>query len=84
MSNLYIVSEDNHGDIAITDSYEKAIDFLFDDDWVEIPDSTTKEEYRTYLKSLSREEFNTKFRDEDYYYFFIQEFTSENGIWRVR
>jgi hypothetical protein len=85
MNNLYIVWEDNHGDIAITDSYEKAIDFLFDDEWIDIPVNTTKEEYRTHLKSLTREEFNEKICDETGCCCIgIQKFPFENGICRIR
>ena len=84
MNNLYIVWEDNHGDIAITDSYEKAIDFLFDDEWIDVPTNTTKEEYRTHLKSLTREEFNENIYDETGCCMGIQEFPFENGICRIR
>ena len=64
MNNLYIVWEDNHGNLAITNSYEKAIDFLFDEEWISIPCNTTAEEYRVYLKNLTVEEFNEKMEDE--------------------
>lgn len=65
MNNLYIVWEDNHGNLAITNSYEKAIDFLFDEEWIHIPCNTTEAEYRFYLKNyLTVEEFNEKMEDE--------------------
>lgn len=85
MNTLYIVWEDNHGDIAITNSYEKAIDFLFDDDWINVPTNTTEEEYRTYLKNLTYKEFNEKICNEaGYCYMGIQVFSFENGICRIR
>ena len=64
MNNLYIVWEDNHGNLAITNSYEKAIDFLFNEEWIHIPCNTTAEVYRFYLKNLTIEEFNEKMEDE--------------------
>lgn len=65
MNNLYIVWEDNHGNLAITNSYEKAIDFLFDEEWIPIPCNTTEAEYRFYLKNcLTIEEFNEKMENE--------------------
>lgn len=85
MNNFYIIWEDNHGNIAITDSYDKAIDFLLDDEWISVPANTTQKWYKDYLKSLTYEEFNDKMYNEmNYSYIVIQECHFENGIWRAR
>lgn len=85
MNNFYIIWEDNHGNIAITDSYDKAIDFLLDDEWISVPANTTQKWYRDYLKSLTCEEFNDKMYNEmNYSYIVIQECHFEKGIWRAR
>lgn len=64
MNDLYIVWEDDHGNLAITNSYEKAIDFLINEEWIHAPCDTPIEEYRIYLKNLTVEEFNEKMEDE--------------------
>lgn len=65
MDNLYIVWKENHGNLAITNSYEKAIDLLFNEEWISIPCHTTEEEYHIYLKNyLTVEEFNEKMEDK--------------------
>lgn len=33
MKKIYVVSEENHSDIAVTETFENAIKFLFEQDW---------------------------------------------------
>lgn len=51
MRTIYIVSEDNHGDLAITLSYEAAINFLTSEGWLPKEDGP-------YFNFMDVEEFN--------------------------
>ena len=35
MKKVYVVSEENHSDIAMTETFENAIKFLFKEDWID-------------------------------------------------
>jgi hypothetical protein len=58
MKNIYIVSEDNHGYLAITFSYEAAIDFLIKDNWLPKEDEAL-------FKSLYSEELEKYIIDNE-------------------
>lgn len=58
MRTIYIVSEDNHGDLAITLSYEAAINFLTCDGWLPKEDGP-------YFKFMNIEEFNEYMENAD-------------------
>ena len=58
MRTIYIVSEDNHGDLAITLSYEAAINFLIGDGWIAREDEA-------FFKRMYPEEFNEHMENTD-------------------
>lgn len=58
MRNIYIVSEDNHGDLAITLSYEAAINFLIKEGWLSKADES-------FFKRMCSEEFNEHMENID-------------------
>lgn len=58
MRTIYIVSEDNHGDLAITLSYEAAINFLINDGWLSKSDGP-------YYTHMDLEEFNEYMEKDD-------------------
>ena len=58
MRTIYIVSEDNHGDLAITLSYEAAINFLIGDGWL-------SKEDEAFFKRMDLEEFNEHMENTD-------------------
>lgn len=58
MRTIYIVSEDNHGDLAITLSYDAAINFLLSEGW--IPRSE-----EPFFKLMNLEEFNEHMENTD-------------------
>lgn len=58
MRTIYIVSEDNHGDLAITLSYEAAINFLIREGWLDKSDEA-------FFKRMYPEEFNEHMENTD-------------------
>lgn len=58
MRTIYIVSEDNHGDLAITLSYEAAINFLIKEGWLPRGDEA-------FYKRMYPEEFNEHMENTD-------------------
>lgn len=58
MKTIYIVSEDNHGDLAITLSYEAAINFLTIEGWLPKEDGP-------YFGFMDVKEFNEYMEKED-------------------
>ena len=58
MRTIYIVSEDNHGDLAITLSYEAAINFLIGEGWLPRSDEA-------FFKRMDFEEFNEHMENTD-------------------
>ena len=72
---LYLVIEDNHGEIAIAETFEKAIDFLYTDKWVIESDLD-----RAAANNMTLEEFNDYFDDM----IRIEKIKFEKGIARLR
>lgn len=72
---LYLVIEDNHGEIAITETFEKAIDFLYTDEWIIESDLE-----RAVADNMTIEEFNDYFD----YMIRIEKIKFEKGIARLR
>lgn len=72
---LYLVIEDNHGEIAITETFGKAIDFLYTDEWI-----VEFELERTTADNMTLEEFNAYFDDM----IRIEKIKFEKGIARLR
>lgn len=58
MRTIYIVSEDNHGDLAIALSYEAAITFLIVEGW--LPRSE-----EPFFRPMNLEEFNEYMENAD-------------------
>lgn len=58
MRTIYIVSEDNHGDLAITLSYEAAINFLLSEGWI-------PREEEAFFKLMDLKEFNEHMENTD-------------------
>lgn len=58
MKTIYIVSEDNHGDLAITLSYEAAINFLLSEGWIPRGEEA-------FFKLMDLEEFNEHMENAD-------------------
>lgn len=72
---LYLVIEDNHGEIAITETLGKAIDFLYSDEWIIESDLE-----RAAADNMTLEEFNDYFDDM----IRIKKIKFEKGIARLR
>lgn len=72
---LYLVIEDNHGEIAITETFGKAIDFLYTDEWIVEPELN-----RATADNMTLEEFNDYFQDM----IRIEKIKFEKGIARLR
>ena len=72
---LYLVIEDNHGEIAITETFEKAIEFLYADEWIVEPELK-----RADADNMTLEEFNAFFDDM----IRIEKIKFEKGIARLR
>lgn len=72
---LYLVIEDNHGEIAITETFKKAIDFLYTDEWIIESDLN-----RDATDNMTLEEFNAYFDDM----IRIKKIKFEKGIARLR
>ena len=72
---LYLVIEDNHGKIAITETFGKAIDFLYTDEWIIESDLE-----RAVADNMTLEEFNEYFD----YMIRIEKIEFEKGIARLR
>ena len=72
---LYLVIEDNHGEIAIAETFEKAIDFLYTDKWIIKSDLE-----RVAADNMTLEEFNEYFDDM----IRIEKIEFENGFARLR
>lgn len=72
---LYLVIEDNHGEIAIAETFEKAIDFLYTDEWIIESDLE-----RAIADNMTIEEFNDYFD----YMIRIEKIKFEKGIARLR
>lgn len=72
---LYLVIEDNHGEIAITETLGKAIDFLYTDEWI-----VESELNRATADNMTLEEFNVYFDDM----IRIEKIKFEKGIARLR
>jgi len=58
MRTIYIVSDENHGNLAITLSYEAAINFLIKEGWI-------PKESEAFFKNMYHNEFNEYMRDTD-------------------
>lgn len=72
---LYLITEENHGEIAITETFGKAIDFLYSDEWIiesdldkNTADNMTLEEFNDYFDNMIR----------------IEKIEFEKGIARLR
>ena len=74
---LYLVSEYNHGNLAITMSYEDAIDFLIKDGW--IPKNN-----EFFFKRKSCEEFNKHMENIDETIMIEKIVESDHNIFRLR
>ena len=72
---LYLVIEDNHGEIAIAETFGKAIDFLYTDEWI-----VEAELERATADNMTLEEFNAFFDDM----IRIERIKFEKGIARLR
>lgn len=72
---LYLIIEDNHGEIAITETFGKAIDFLYTDEWIIESDLD-----RATADNMTLEEFNEYFD----YMIQIKKIKFEKGIARLR
>jgi len=72
---LYLVIEDNHGEIAIAETFGKAIDFLYTDEWIVEPELN-----RATADNMTLEEFNAFFD----YMIQIKKIKFEKGIARLR
>lgn len=79
MRTIYIVSEDNHGDLAITLSYQDAINFLLGDRWI-------SEETANFVIHMSCTEFNEYMEksEEDMLISISEIPESRNGIFKIR
>ena len=77
MRTLYIVSEDNHGDLAITMSYEDAINFLIKNGWISKDDEF-------FFKLKSYEEFNEHMENIDETVMITKIVESDHNIFRLR
>lgn len=87
---LFELWEENEGELAVADSYEKLIDYLFEDDWLcsIIPDEFLEKykdekilwkKFHEYLISMTSKEFN-KFNQDNDGTFEIHELPFENGF----
>ena len=72
---LYLITEENHGEIAITETFDKAIDFLFKDNWINEYQLT-----KATAKDMTLEEFNDFFEDM----IRIEKIKFEKGVARLR
>ena len=80
MRTIYIVSEDNHGDLAITLSYQDAINFLLGDRWI-------SEEIANFVLNMSCAEFNEYMEksEDTFLSISISEIPeSRNNIFKIR
>ena len=85
MQMVYLIEEDNHGNIGVAKDYESAIDFLIDTDWLDEGyevycgdyDKTKSikkdlgENWQDVIKSWGEEKFNQYF--EGCFYLNIEE-----------
>lgn len=69
---IYIIHEDNHGVIGVADSYESAVQFLVDEEWMTGNFEIWNREERKYhtlvinpeeIKAWGRDKFNDFFKD---------------------
>ena len=72
---LYLITEENHGEIAITETFGKAIDFLYSDEWIIESDLN-----RGAADNMTLEEFNDYFDDM----IRITKIKFEKGVARLR
>ena len=77
MRTIYIVSEDNHGDLAITLSYEAAINFLINDGWLDKSDEA-------FFKRMYPEEFNEHMENTDETLRITKIYESAYNIFKLR
>lgn len=79
MKIIYIISEDNHGYLAITLSYETAIDFLIKERWLSKKDEV-------FFKRMNVEEFNEYMEntDDDGTLKIIKIYENKYGIFQLR
>lgn len=77
MRTIYIVSEDNHGDLAITLSYEAAINFLIGEGWLDKSDEA-------FFKRMYPEEFNEHMENTDETLRITKVKESEYSIFKLR
>lgn len=99
MSVLYRISEDCHGDLAITETLERAIDFLINESWISedteiyLPTYETEINLYEYVnnidENLSVSEWLKELTRGEFNTFFdgqiyIEKLNLQNGIIRLR
>ena len=78
MRTIYIVSEDNHGDLAVTLSYEDAINFLLIDKWISREDEA-------FFKRMCPQEFNEYMENSNDAFIKITKISeTSHNIFRIR
>ena len=99
MSIVYRISEDNHGDLAITKTFEQAIEFLINENWINedteiyLPSYDTDINLYEYVNNIDQDLsvydwLNNITRDDFNRFFdgqiFIEKLILSNGIIRLR